>query len=240
MEQFVQLSHYLPIFTTIISAYFSTMILRRYRQKPESKQLLWWGVGVAVYGAGTLTESLITLLGWNVLLFKCWYISGALLGGAPLALGTVYLLSGRKAGNIASTTVVATVVVASIFVILSPINADLVDSTIPNGKVLAWQSIRLVSPFINTFAAIFLIGGAIASAIKYFRRTGTKRLAIGNLLIAIGAILPGIGGLYSRLGRTEVLYVGELIGILLIWRGYRSCQRPTTVKRQPADPVAVA
>jgi hypothetical protein len=37
----------------------------------------------------------------------------------------------------------------------------------------------------------------------------------------VGAILPGVGGSFARAGRVEVLYVTELIGLLLIWAGYR-------------------
>jgi len=42
----------------------------------------------------------------------------------------------------------------------------------------------------------------------------------GNVFIAAGAILPGIGGVASRAGSTELLYITELIGIILIWIGY--------------------
>jgi hypothetical protein len=40
------------------------------------------------------------------------------------------------------------------------------------------------------------------------------------VLIAIGAILPGIGGTFTRFGHTEVLYVTELIGLLVIYLGF--------------------
>jgi hypothetical protein len=40
-----------------------------------------------------------------------------------------------------------------------------------------------------------------------------------NVLIAAGAILPGIGGTATRMGYVEVLYVTELIGLLLTWAG---------------------
>ena len=43
----------------------------------------------------------------------------------------------------------------------------------------------------------------------------------GNALIALGALLPGIGGTATRAGYVEVLYVTELAGLLLIWLGYR-------------------
>ncbi len=77
------------------------MILARYRHKPESHHLLWWGIGIVTYGVGTLIESLVTLFGWQEALFKAWYIAGALLGGAPLAIGSIYLLLGERAGRIA-------------------------------------------------------------------------------------------------------------------------------------------
>jgi hypothetical protein len=43
----------------------------------------------------------------------------------------------------------------------------------------------------------------------------------GNAAIAVGAILPGIGGAAARTGRVEVLYAFEVIGLILIWMGYR-------------------
>lgn len=226
MESIVRLSHYLPLITTVLSAIFAREILMRYREKPERYHLLWWGLGIAIYGLGTLTESLTTLLGWHLVLFKAWYISGALLGGAPLALGTVYLLMGKRAGHIGLAILTTAVVVTSVFVILSPIKMDLVQSEILSSKVLEWQSIRIVSPFINTLAFLFLVGGAIYSAFRFIGNSKSRNVAYGNILIAIGATLPGVGGMGSRMGHTELLYIGELIGVILIWAGYRLCQKP--------------
>jgi hypothetical protein len=225
-DQLLTVTHYLPIVSTIISAIFAYKILSRYLVKRQSKQLLWWGVGVAVYGAGTLVEAVTTLFGWHIVVFKIWYIVGALLGGAPLALGTVYLLFGKRAGDLSATILFSVVAVTSAFVILSPVNYAMVDAGIVNSKVLEWQWIRLVSPFINSAAALVLVGGAIYSAIVYFRRPETKNRCIGNIYIAVGALLPGVGGFLSRIGHTEGLYVGEFVGIVLIWFGYKYCQRP--------------
>jgi hypothetical protein len=226
MPKLVELSRYLPILSTVISAAFAWVILARYGLKPQSNHLLWWGIGIGTFGLGTLIESLVTLLGWQSALFKAWYISGALLGGAPLAVGTIYLLFGRRAGRIAVVLLLSAVSVTSIFVILSPVRIDLVDPQILNGKVLAWQSIRRVSPFINSLAALFLVGGAIYSAIRFFGHPESRNVSVGNIFIAVGAILPGIGGMGSRMGHTELLYIAEFIGVILIWIGYKYCQQP--------------
>lgn len=235
MPRLIELSLYLPILSTLISAAFAWVILARYRLKRQSYHLLWWGIGIGTYGLGTLIESLVTLFGWQSALFKAWYIAGALLGGAPLAVGTIYLLFGRRAGRVAVVLLLAAVGVTSIFVILSPVRMDLVDPTILSGKALAWQSVRRVSPFINSLAALFLVGGAIYSAIRFFGHSDSRHVSIGNIFIAVGALLPGVGGMGSRMGHTELLYIAEFIGVILIWIGYKYCQRPLDPANLSAD-----
>lgn len=199
---------------------FSFILFKHYQKKKEATYILWWLIGVLTYGAGTFTESFNTLNGWTEINFRWWYITGALLGGAPLAQGSVYLLLNKKAANILSIVLITAVVGASIFVLLSPINYAAVEPERMSGKVFVWQWVRAFSPFINIYAVVFLVGGALVSAIKYFKKTGTSARFWGNLLIAIGAILPGIGGSFTRLGYVEVLYVTEFLGLSIIMVAY--------------------
>jgi hypothetical protein len=132
------------------------------------------------------------------------------------------------------------VVVASVCVIASPIDYALVEPFRLSGKVLIWRWVRLFSPFINLYAVVFLVGGAIVSAIRYRRTRETYNRFIGNLYIAVGAILPGVGGTFTRFGHTEVLYVTELLGLLLIYGGYRmnisakaGGEKPAGARKEP-------
>jgi len=218
--------HYVPMATTVLAVPFALEIARRYRQYPDRLHLLWWTAGVAIYGIGTLTEALTTLAGWREPVFRAWYISGALLGGAPLAQGSVYLLLPRRRAHVMTAALLAVVSVAAVAVMLSPIDMSRVEPHRLSGRVLEWSWVRRFSPFINLYAVIFLIGGAIVSALRFRRQPGTRHRVIANVLIAIGAILPGVGGAATRFGYTEVLYVTELIGLLLIWRGYRMSVQP--------------
>ena len=87
------------------------------------------------------------------------------------------------------------------------------------------------------YAVVFLIGGAILSALRYSRDRVTRHRMFANVLIAVGAILPGIGGTATRMGYTEVLYVTELAGLLLIWAGYRISVAPVVGRSAaPARP----
>ena len=181
---------------------------------------------MVLYGLGTFTESWITLFGWNSVIFKTWYIAGALFGGAPLAQGTIWFLLHPKTAKILTIIFLGLASVATVFVIASPIDYNLVERHLPNGDVFVWQWVRLFSPFINTYALIFLVGGAILSAYRFAKafKKSNNLIAfdrfIGNVLIATGALLPGLGGIASRLGETQWLYLGEVIGIILIWLGF--------------------
>jgi len=233
-----QVVHYIPIVTTVIAIAFARAVFHRYRSR-GGMHLAWWAGGIFLFGVGTFTEGATTLLGWHEPLFRAWYISGALLGGAPLAQGTVYLLFDRRVANRLTTVLVAFIAVAAVCVLLSPIDYAAVEPHRLTGHVLEWHWVRLFSPFINTYAFIFLVGGAVLSAIRYWRRSDSPHRVMGNTLIAVGAILPGIGGMATRLGHTEVLYVTELIGLCLIWLGYRASTRePSQAGRTMATVAA--
>jgi hypothetical protein len=225
--------HYVPILTTALTVPFALEIFGRYRRHPDRVHLLWWAAGVAIYGVGTLTESLTTILGWREGIFRAWYISGALMGGAPLAQGTVYLLLSRRRAHALTVLLVSVITVAATAVILSPIDYTQVESHRLTGRVFGWTWVRLFSPFINLYAVVFLIGGAILSALRYSRDPATRHRMSANVLIAVGAILPGIGGTATRMGYTEVLYVTELAGLVLIWAGYRLSVAPVPAGLTP-------
>ena len=98
-----------------------------------------------------------------------------------------------------------------------------------------WRFIRFITPFINIYAFIFLVGGAVYSAITYFKNNNYNNRFLGNVLIALGGLLPGIGGSFTKFGYVEVLYVTELIGLCFIFFGYlviRKDSKPSLWKEQ--------
>jgi hypothetical protein len=214
--------HYIPILTTLISAYFLFRISIKYIQKGGA-HLLWWAIGVLTYGLGTLCESLITLFGNGPVMNKLWYVTGAILGGYPLAQGSVYLHFSKRNANIMTAITIPVIIVTSILVFLSPVNYSLLESYRPSGASIGWQWVRLITPFINIYSVIFLIGTAFWSTIMHSRVENGKNRAIGNALITVGAILPGIGGSMAKAGVVEALYIGEFFGVILIYAGYRVC-----------------
>jgi hypothetical protein len=219
----------IPVVTTLLTAGFFFIIYNHWESKGKPSYLFWWTFGILSYGLGTLTESWVGLFGWNVVVFKAWYILGALLGGFPLAQGSVFLFFKHRTAKIMATIVSSIILIASILVILSPVDYSLVEPTRLTGRVLEWKNVRLITPIVNIYAFIFLVGGASVSAYRYSKDYKYKNRFFGNVLIALGGLLPGIGGSFTKFGYTEVLYVCELIGIILIYAGYKRMRQDSTI-----------
>ena len=56
---------------------------------------------------------------------------------------------------------------------------------------------------------------------------------VGNVLIAVGAILPAFGGTFSRMGFSGALYVSEFLGALLLFAGF--IRATTPMRETPSD-----
>lgn len=212
--------YYIPIATTVLSAGFAWIVFQRWWEKRQSTHLIWWAIGIFVYGLGTFAEGFTALFGWHEPIFKLWYIVGALLGGAPLAQGTVYLLLPKKLATRFAIGFVAVASICAVLVLLTPLDASLADNHKLAGDVMDWTWVRALTPFLNLYAFVFLVGGAAYSAFKYHESHNNRRM-VANIFIAVGALLPGIGGSFTVFGLTEVLYVTEFVGIILIYVGYR-------------------
>ena len=225
--------HYLPIATTALSLVFFGVLIRHYHHRPTGPHLLWWAAGIFCYGLGTALESAITLAGNTIWLTKAWYIAGAILGGYPLAQGTVYLLLRRRTAHILTITTLPVIALIALLVVLSPVNLDALELHRPSGRVLGWSWVRAMTPLINGYAATFLIGGAVLSAVRYARQRDAGALAVGNGLIAFGALMPAVGGGMAKAGFVEALYVGEFVGLLFIWSGYAACARARPIAGAP-------
>lgn len=88
------------------------------------------------------------------------------------------------------------------------------------------------APF-NTFGIITLIGGAIYSAWVFWRKRIMPHRAVGNVVIAGGAILGGGASAFARFGMLSYLYLAELSSLILVFAGFLIATR-TVSTRSPS------
>ena len=106
----MSLVQWLPFFTTAIIFVFAVLVFRRYAQRGGLHSLIW-GIGLTMYGIGTLAEALLAIT-YSPTLIHAWYLFGAMLTPAWLGQGTVHLLVRRK--QVANTLLVILIIATAI------------------------------------------------------------------------------------------------------------------------------
>ena len=222
--------HFLPFFSAAISFIFSFLLFRRFFQR-RGLHLLLWGFGMIFYGIGGLCEAYYAVFGWNDLIFRLWYSCGAILVAAWLGQGTVYLLAPKRVAHILMVLIGIASVYAFWRVFGAEIDPSLMTTSLHTGSELSGHAIitsgvRSLTPWFNLYGTITLVGGALYSAWIFWRKRVLLNRAIGNVLIAAGAILPAFGGLFSRAGIPGALYISEFAGALILFIGFRKATTP--------------
>jgi len=87
----------LPTLTSVLALVFAVLLLDQWRDRRHGFQLVW-AVGMLWYGLGAGAEALAELGGWNEMLYRTWYLTGAVWTAAWLGLGTAFLLGRTRFG----------------------------------------------------------------------------------------------------------------------------------------------
>jgi hypothetical protein len=175
---------------------------------------------------------------WNVhghieIMYRFWYLIGAIFVAAYLGQGTLYLLVRRKIAHIIMA-VLGIVSVYAAYRVFS-INIDISSLTELTGVGIFPSDIRaIVTPIFNGFGTLALIGGAIYSAVIFWRRRILPHRVTANILIAFGALLPAIGGTNISVGgNINLFFLFELVGVIIIFIGFLRANKVFGLSRFP-------
>jgi hypothetical protein len=225
---------FLPFLSSIISFIFAMLVFKRYLAR-KGTHLILWGIGMVFYGIGGFCEAYYGAFGWNPQIFRLWYLFGAVLVAAWLGQGTVYLLANRKLANVLMVLLALGSLYGLARVFTTNLDPSLMTVSMHTGSELSGHAIttpgvRILTPFFNLYGTVTLVGGAAWSAWVFWRKRILLHRTIGNILIAVGAMLPAFGGTFSRFGLPGALYLGELLGTVLMFIGFIRATTPMKVK----------
>lgn len=223
----------IPAISSLVSLVFAVLVFDQYIARRKPHQLVW-AIGLGMYFVSTGTEFLIEAGGLNPAVYRLWYLFGAVYVAAWLGMGTAYLLVPRRAAHIIFALLFLASVYAAVAVATAPVDFSLLPQTGPmlTGQALP-KSIRLITPFFNVFGTVALVGGALYSSWVFVRKHILPHRVTSNILVAVGAIMPVIGGLGQRFEGFNLLYVLELVGIVIIFIGFLRSSEVFGVTRAP-------
>jgi hypothetical protein len=218
---------------TLIACAFTLSTFDRWLRRRQPHELAWT-IAMALFALGSGALWWAESSGWNLMAFRIFFLAGAVLNVAWLALGTMYLLIGLRAGNIARNWLVWLSGFATGVVLIAPTKSQVVSTEFPAGREVFGAAPRILAAVGSGVPAMFIIVGALWSAWRVVKKqnpaasksitrtvTSPKRLAGGNVLIAVGTlVLSASGTLAGRLGQDRAFAITLLCGVSILFSGF--------------------
>ena len=104
----------LPSLSAVLCFVFAASVADQWLRRHQPYQLVWT-IGLIWFGVAAGSEAIAGLTGWNELLYRTWYLFGAVWVAGWLGLGTVYLLARTRFGY----AFAASLVLAGLFTFLT-------------------------------------------------------------------------------------------------------------------------
>jgi len=201
---------------TLVALAFALSTFERWlwRQRPHE---LAWSLALAAFALASAALWAGVSVGWDGLTFRLFYLFGAIVNVPVLALGTVYLLGGRRRGHRWALAVVVLSAFAAGVVAVAPFTAPLPREELARGSEVFGPLPRVLAASASGLGALVLVLGALWSAIRVRR----ARLVTANVLIAVGTLITGASGLLnSVLDEMTGFAVTLVAGISVIFAGF--------------------
>ena len=189
---------------------------------------------MALFSLGSFSLWWAESTGWSSGVFRLFFLTGAVLNVAWLALGTIYLLVGRRVGDVVQTSLVALSGLATGIVLIAPMKTAIIADQFPTGKEVFGAAPRILAAVGSGVPALVIILGALWSTWRVLTKKNPSlnstnqrnvvspgRLAVGNVLIATGTIVLSLSGtLAGRLGKDRAFAITLLTGVVVLFVGF--------------------
>jgi hypothetical protein len=232
---------------TLLALAFALSTLDRWAARRRPHELMWT-ISLFLFALGSLGLWAGAALGWSEWTFKAFYLFGAILNVPFLALGTVYLLADRRTGDRSTAVVSLLAAFASGIVVAAPVTGTIDARVLPQGSAVFGAGPRIMAATASGIAAVVIVIGAAWSAWRLWRGRPSRpsrpspdtpvrpgRLAIANVLIAIGTIVLGSGGVLNSVADAmDAFAISLVLGIALIFSGFLLTNSPAPL--EPVEP----
>ena len=208
----------IAFFAALAASIFSIDLWLNYARKPRP-HIVAYGVGITMFALATWALFAALVWGWNPFYYRTFYLFGAVLNIPYLALGSMFLVVGKRAGHIMTVLLAAFSAISITLVATTPFQKELPDGGIPHDIFAGGFGPRMFAAIGGGVGATILIVLALVSVIR-FRKT-LPRVVWGSLLILAGTLAASLGGANLAFGEATWFAISLLLAATLIFAGYK-------------------
>ena len=218
----------LPLVTALVAgALAARMAGSAVRRFAPQKPL--WALGLLLFAAASGAAAYGSADGWGAASFTVYYLTGACLCVALLGAGSAFLALPRSVALVVLGATVTACVGAAVSIILAPVDTALLAATeglgAPPNDALGGNA-YLWAIAMNTVGTALLVAGAVVSIAR-------RRKPGPNAAILVGVMVIALAGTLTRFGGEELLYVGQLVGLLVLGGGMEWANRSLAAHAEP-------
>lgn len=218
----------LAVAAAVVSTAATLDLARDLRRRPRP-HLSAYTAGMTMFALAVWALCSALAWGWGGLNYRTFFLFGGVLNIPFLALGSVFLSVGARAGHIMTVGLFGFSAMATTLVAVTPFARPLPDGGIPSdifpSIAEAGFGPRLLAAIAGGMGTLILVTAALWGAVR-FRRSNPRRAA-GNLVITAGVLAAATGGaILGFLHESSAFSISLLATASLIWWGYRLATSP--------------
>ncbi len=204
----------------VVAAAFSVATWRT--ASTDDTALRVWSIALAQFGFACGAMVWGSVFGWTPLVYRLFYLFGAVLNVAWLGLGTIWLLAPATAATVVTIVFVGVAAVASASVmatdLLPEAGAVLGTQLLPEPRRVMPASVRTLSRLFSIAGSAVILGGLGWSIAR-------RRRPVGLVLLALGVVIAAAASEFGRAGLVAPFSVGLAIGIAVMFAGFVKASR---------------
>lgn len=216
MEQFIS------IIAAALATAFAVDLILDFRRRPRPHTGAY-AAGISMFAVASWALAYGLTFGWTGTSYRTFFLLGAIINIPFLALGSMYLVIGKRAGTIMFIACGAIAAISTTLTTTVPFANPLPEGGIPDEifpPISEGFGPRLLAAIAGGTGATILILLAVVSLFRFWRKN--RRLVWGNALILAGTLAATWGGTGLAIGEGAAFAISLLLAAGLIWAGYRT------------------
>lgn len=228
---------------TIVALAFAAATFERWLDT-RARHHAAWSAALVLFAAGALAMWFGAGVGWEPASFRAFYLFGAVLNVPALAVGTVYLLAGRRTGDRVALAVAAAGAFSVGVMVSAPLVAPIDPADLPQGSEVFGALPRVLAAVASSGGAIVVLGGSSLTIVRGLRGrlppSVARSLVVANVCIAAGTLVLSAGGLLnSVVDEMDGFAMSLVVGVTLLFAGFLSAPRSAPAARRATGLRAV-